>query len=756
MRFDCLRLILLICLTTTVQAGPLCQQTDTETDIAPLSLPSELQSSETQTQIETDFQRWDMQGNSTFEGNVTLTQGNQSISAEKLQLSNNDQQLIATGMVKLLSPMVHIEAAQLHGNLSNKNMQFSDTAYQFQQTPTRGNAARIDLQQQKKQMTLYQSSLTTCPEQQEAWKLTASEIQLDGEEGWGTAKHIRLNVHDVPVFYFPYLRFPLTDERQSGFLFPKIRYSSNNGLDLEVPYYLNLAPHYDATITPRYMLQRGIQLQNEFRYLSPFGNNELHVDLLPNDRQFQDGNQERILFSFEQQHRYSENWYSELNYIEVSDDDYFNDLGAYGSIGSHERLTRELNAGYQSANWRFNMQVKNYQLLTHDEKPYEIKPELEYHYDYADQHTGLRWQLLSKFNAFDHDDKVTSQRLLLKPRLSYPISWPSGYFIPSVSYDIAFYQQNLDNATEEERNVLSSTPKRAVPSLSLHSGIWLERELNLGSSAYTQTLEPQIHYLYTPYQDQDDIGLYDTTDTSGGFDSLFRENRFLGYDRVGEANQITLAISTKIIRHDTGEERLSFRLGRSFYRNSNETVQLSADEEKPTSSPYIADFEFKITDDWAFDTSLEWDTKTSKTLEGGTHIHYQPENNTIVDISHRYRLLPNNQVLEQLTTALSWPVSDQWNLLGRWQTDLVEAQTLEASMGLEYSDCCWAVRLVARRYLDQFNDNDETQGEFKNSIYFQFVLKGLSTLGNDSLGEMLQKQIPGYNRNRLENFGTFE
>lgn len=689
-------------------------------------------------------------GTSVFTGDVEVLRGNQKLNANRATYNRLQEEVTAQGDVKLRDSEILIEAEQAEWSLLDERGAMIDAAYRIRQMNARGNASYV-LRQGTAKTDLNDATYTTCAEDDEFWILEADEVNLNHETAVGTAEDVVLRLKGVPVFYTPYISFPLSDERKSGFLIPSIGSSDETGFDLSTPYYWNIAPDQDATITPRYMSDRGLQLNGEYRYLTENSNGMLSAGFLGSDNLRRDGDdinpyyqEDRKLFSWQHQGRFSSRWSNYVDYNYVSDRNYLEDFSGNLSISSTSYLNRLAMVNYSGDIWRFNALAQGYQSLLLDvTEPYQQLPKLTLRGFLPDQALGLTYELESEFVSFDSNERITGQRLDMEPSISLPWGNAGAYVTPRVALKQSYY--SLDNLGRQPQFEDSSI-SRTVPILSMDSGLVFERPLKFADSSFIQTLEPRAFYLYIPERDQDDIPLFDTNLRTFTMGSLFSHDRFTGPDRVGDANQLSLALTSRIIDEETGRERLAVTLGQiQYYANRNVTLLSSQQEQERSDSDYIAEVIASITENWTAAGQIQWDPDNNRTSVGTTQLRYRGDNGGVFNISHRYRRegeldtqFSNIIGLEQVDISASVPINDTWSVIGRYYRSLDDQRTLETLAGFEYNSCCWATRFVFRDYINDINSDD------RNTAFFvEIQLKGLGSFGNKT-DNLLQESIIGY------------
>jgi len=708
-----------------------------------------------------------------LEGNVTMRSSSSLLLADKLVTDKQKAQVMATGNVSLETTESLLRAEKFIGDQNSESSSLSKVRFHFYSNNANGKAETLSLESDKT-ATLKELTFSTCPEGDNSWRFSAGELQLDQSSGRGEAWGMWLKVSDIPVFYFPYLNFPIDDQRKSGLIAPSMSNNSRNGIDLTLPIYWNIAPQADATFRPRYIQNRGEQLGVEFRYLNSVSENELALEWLDNDELVEQLidlqptlaagdyglDEERWAFSFHNKTRFNQNWTASVNASRVSDRDYFRDLGI-GLIQSqlrngHSQLLSEADITYQDDIWFVSLFTESVQSFVGDE-PYRVLPSLVSSADYFDSERGLRWQFESDFSRFEHNDKSLTfgQRLNLLGSLSYPMQNSYSWLTPKASYQLTHYQQQLEISGEKD------SLSRNLPIFSLDSGLFFDRQMSWGENGLVHhSLEPRLFYAYIPHEEQDSINVFDSRLPDFSFNQLWRENRFYGVDRVGDTDHLSIAITNRFVKSDTGEQLLAISLGRKLYFDDRR-VALTSDSQVDQNdySPWLLDVSYTASDTVELSGFIEWsDTNRGDSQVRGTNIarsriKFEPIEDHIVNLSHRVR---NNQGFEneEIDLSFAWPINDEWRLVGRWYNDLKNDRSSETLFGFEYESCCWAVSIVSHRYLDvrldstgnplPFDIETGVGNEFNSGIQLQFVFKGLGNPGEKSVSKLLEKSIRGY------------
>ncbi len=662
-------------------------------------------------------------GVSEFTGNVELSRGDGRLRADRVRYARESGQIDAWGGVALSSTLDdHYQTEEVHLRLPARTGYAGPGTFALARAHARGDAERVDFEGLT-QTRLTGVRYTTCAPGQDSWYLHAGELELDTAEDIGTAYHAWLEFQGVPVFYFPYFSFPISDRRKSGFLPPQVGYSDKRGFELGAPYYLNLAPNYDDTLIPRLLTDRGLQLQNEFRHLGRGSTTLFNAEYLYHDRVY---GAERYAGLLQHRNQLSPGWSANIDLRGVSDDDYLSDFSDNLNLTSQTHLPRIAEAFYHGERWNFTARASGFQTidpaLAPSNRPYMRLPQLAV--SASDPLVTNRPQL--SFDAewvnFERRDSVTGARLGVTAGAGLPLSNSYAFLAPRVSARAIAY--SLDDTTGD-----TSTPNVATGVLSLDSGLFFERDVHLGERGYVQTLEPRLYYLYVPYRNQDQQPNFDTSIPDLSFLNLFRDNRFIGGDRIGDANQLTVALSTRLFDDLDGIERLRASLGQTLHF-ADRRVGLPASGSQPgpsvvgvgeaPRSNLVGELAARLIGNWYGQATVEVNEQDDNVRRHGAYLQYQPARNRILILGERY----TRNELKQTDVAFQWPLGTQWTALGRSIYSQYDHRNVDSYLGLEYSACCWALRAFATQRYDAVGDRQVS------SIQLQLELAGLSRIGN--------------------------
>ncbi|NOQ94125.1 MAG: LPS assembly protein LptD [Methylophaga sp.] len=732
-RLTILSTALLMCFSSLSMAESGHQQCKTDNHNKYLPIADHKQ--ETAVDVKADSVQLVEEGTSVFTGNVEVTRSGQELKSDRATYNQLSGNVTANGNVQMRDSDIILNSEQAEWSLSNDEGTLLDADYRLRESHARGKANQVYRQGTEKTL-LKDATYTTCDEGSDAWLLESSNVKLDHVTAVGEARDVVIRLGGLPVFYTPYISFPLNDERKSGFLTPMVGSSDETGFDLRTPYYWNVAPNADATITPRYMADRGFMLNGEFRYLTEQHQGVLDAGFLASDDLEKDDDilnpyykEDRKHFSLQNTSRLGSRWHSNIDYNYVSDKAYIEDFASSLSLTSTTHLKRQLNVGYAGNNWNFVGRLQGYQNLTSVSNPYQRLPQLLVTGLFPEQAMGLTYGITAEYVAFDHDDKVKGQRFNLEPSISLPWSSAAAFVTPRIALNHTRYDLDENGGT-----ISNDDPTRTLPIVSVDSGLFFERELRFSNSNYIHTLEPRAFYLYIPERDQSDIPIFDSSLRTFSMGQLFSHDRFTGADRIGDTSQLSLSLTSRIINQETGKENLRVSLGQIQYFKDRNVTLLNTAPETQSDSDMVAEVVASIAKEWTVRGEMQWDPHGDTNNMSALGLNYRGEQGQLLNLSHRYR----RDGLEQVDISTRIPFNKQWSIVGRWYHSIKDSRTLEGLAGIEYDSCCWATRLVVRNYVNSSTDQDRNL-----AIFFQIELKGLGNFGKKT-ETLLEKNILGY------------
>jgi len=670
----------------------------------------------------------------TLKGNVTFQRADQDLHAQFLKYDKQNGLVDAEGSIRYSESRVSVTSERIHLDMKSNHAEFEDVEYYLPAGHARGVAKTVSLEGPDLQR-LRKATYTTCDAGQEDWRLSAKKVTLQQDKAVGRAHGVVMRFKKVPIFYTPYISFPLDDRRKSGFLAPTIGSSEESGADFRIPFYWNIAPHRDAIITPRYMEKRGKQIGAEFRYLNKNNKGKASVEYLPSDDEYGD---DRSLYAIEHEGRLTPRLRTTLLFKEISDRQYFEDLGDSLNLSSTTHLERRAEINYRKRNFGLSARLQDFQTvdsaIADVDKPYERMPQIRLFAASPRQPLGLNARIRAEYTYFDHDVKISGHRLDLQPQVSLPVQ-KAGYYIKPQA-GLRYTRYELDDPLTPGA---SEDPDRTTPIYSLDSGLFLERHSGWGSKRFLQTLEPRLFYLYVPKRDQDKLPVFDTGELDFQFNQMFIENRFNGPDRMGDANQATVALTSRILDPENGEQYLRASIGEIFYFRDLEVTLPGEDVITNGQSNLIAGLDMNLLRGLEFSSGIQWNPNKSRTDRAQARIQYKRDSRHILNLSYRFR----RDILEQVDASLIWELTRKWSAVGRWNYSFDDDTTLGAFAGFEYDSCCWVLRFVARKFINK-NDGDTTR-----SVFMQVEFKGLGVVGKP-VDELLERAILGYRRNPID------
>lgn len=665
----------------------------------------------------------------TLSGEVQALRDGQALHADRARYEQDTGRLDAEGNVSYLREGLAVDGERGTFSLDADSGTLAGARFRLFARHARGeaeNARMVD----SNVTVLETARYTTCDPGDEDWLLRASRVRLDRSTGIGTARNARLSFMGVPFLYTPWISFPIDDRRRSGFLYPGVRDSSRNGLEFSLPYYLNLAPNYDATLTPTYMKKRGMMLDSELRYLGRRHVGLIDVSWLPDDREMQ---RERSRIGYLHQTLPGLGPSLDVNYNRVSDPGFFDDFGNDLGIASITHLEQRAALGYQAENWMASARLQRYQTVDEaippNNRPYRQEPALTFRSQLPEYNFRPNARLIGSYVDFRHDTRLEGRRMEVQPGITFPMYTLAAYLQPSLTLRHTSYR--LDDATGADGDSLD----RTLPVVTIDGGVFLERNFDWGKRELIQTLEPRLYYLYVPYREQDHLPRFDAGVPDFNFSQLFRDNRFNGSDRVGDANQLATALVTRFIDAQTGREWLQAGIGRIHYFQDRR-VQLAGEPQTARRSDLVGE----VTATMGIVTArldARRSEETDRIDRAGVALQYRPGPRRLLGVGYRFR----DDILEQTDLTVLWPLGSRWHVIARHNYSLHDRRTLETLAGFEYRSCCWRARMVSRRYLDSVAGVQDP--EYNRSLYLQIEFIGLASLGDD-LESLLERGILGY------------
>jgi LPS-assembly protein len=776
-----------------------------------------------------------LHGTSVMEGNVTVTQPGQQVIANKAYLYRDPttgklSAIDLQGDVHLREPNTLVVARNAHLDFVNKAQSLNNISYRvsiyskIHPKPKSPSNSELQVDRKITQLSAWgeakefikdkpkiyvfkQVSYSTCPPSANMWQLRASKITLNKNTGRGSAANARLYIKKIPVFYAPYINFPIDGRRETGFLSPVVGSSNKAGPYFGTPFYWNLAPNYDMTLTPSYLTKRGFQFADLFRYINQQDSGKLTANLTPKDKQFghlqttlqntygsstdpmiqanlrhvEKAGAARGEITWQNQLRFNEHWFSNVDYTRVSDDYYLEDYGhSLGNEVTQNQLLQQADVHYNGQNWNFVGRLQQYQTLHPIDQPtpflnqYSRFPQLVLEGDYPDQKLGLDFFVsneLTHFSIVNNPGSTTPQpigdRLHVQPGISLP--WSTAFLSITPRAQVAMSKYELGDVTENSMKNMSI----AIPILDLSSVLYFDREMTLFGHNLRQTLEPQIYYNYIPYHNQTKFPVFDTTVNTLTYDQLFTYNRFSGLDRIGDANQVSVGVTTRFIDRNSGFERIRLGIGEIIYfANRNVTLCTLNQPDCPNAaitrentlrrSPLTGVVNYHLNDFWSLTGNTIWNTQINQMENQSIILQYRRDALRVINLGYSFVHNGDPQIntadpdlvtplstnssrnnLKQTDLSFAWPIVYNWSGVGRWTQSINEGHFQNLLAGLQYDSCCWAVRAVAgRTFINLSSDN---QPQYNDEFYIQFALKGLGSFGpGGDPTQLLSNSVNGF------------
>ncbi|EJF22938.1 TPA: LPS assembly protein LptD [Citrobacter freundii] len=712
-----------------------------------------------------------------FTGNVDIAQGNSRLQADEVQLHQKQAEgqpepirtVDALGNVHYDDNQVILKGPKGWSNLNTKDTNIWEGDYQMVGRQGRGKADLMKQRGENRYTILENGSFTSCLPGSDTWSVVGSEVIHDREEQVAEIWNARFKLGPVPVFYSPYLQLPVGDKRRSGFLIPNAKYSTNNYFEFYLPYYWNIAPNMDATITPHYMHRRGgIMWENEFRYLTQAGAGLMEFDYLNSDKVYEDDNPKddnsrRWLFYWRHAGVMDQVWRFNVDYTKVSDTSYFNDFdNKYGS-STDGYATQKFSVGYAVQNFDATVSTKQFQVFdAANSNSYSAQPQLDVNYyqnDVGPFDTRVYGQAVHFVNTNDNMPEAT--RVHLEPTINLPLSNNWGSVNTEAKLLATHYQQtNLDWYNANNTTKLDDSANRVMPQFKVDGKMVFERDMNMLAPGYTQTLEPRAQYLYVPYRDQSHIYNYDSSLLQSDYSGLFRDRSYGGLDRIASANQVTTGVTSRVY-DDAAVERFNISVGQIYYFTESRTGDDHTEwenDDKTGSLVWAGDTYWRISDRWGLRSGIQYDTRLDSIATSNSSIEYRRDENRMLQLNYRYAspeyikaAVPSRDVtnaqyengISQVGAVASFPIADRWSIVGAYYFDTNVNKEADSMLGLQYNSCCYAIRFGYERKLNGW-DNTQKHAIYDNTIGFNIELRGLSSNYGLGTNQMLRSNILPY------------
>jgi LPS-assembly protein len=688
-------------------------------------------------------------------GNAILKKGNKTIKAEVIEYDQISEKLITQGNTSIDLEKISLSGTKLNYRLSDQTGKMEDVTFNIKSDKKeetivqkgiqvtkryydfRGDAKAIFFEGENK-TKLESSRLTTCEVDSNDWYIKSKNMEIDTKKDQVKASHASLDFKGVPIFYMPSTSFSLNKNRQSGFLSSTFGTTSKSGFEFRVPYYFNISPNMDATLTARYLGKRGPLADGEFRYLTENYSGINQLQYMNHDQS--SGQDNRYFLKLNHQHQFGRGWSGSYDLQKVSDNTYFSDLATMIQVTSVVNLPQRVNLNYSGDIWKLNLLTEKYQTLTNaSNSPYQRLPQVNL--SGKKDYDNFILDLKSQWTLFERDDKfastftdaqkITGSRFTMTPAITIPLTSEYGYIKPKVSANIRSY--NLNNSPDNNKDIVT-------PIFSLDSGVYLDRNINFLNQNYTNTLEPRLFYVYIPYKDQSVLPNFDSGLADLNMQTLFYENQYNGQDRINDANQLTASLTSKFLDKN-GKERLSAIIAQRYYFEDRRVFGNDLTEAKKANSDIFMGASAKLPNSLNLDAMFQFDPTSNSLLRSTLGSRYNPEPGKMLNVS--YRLIDNiigyNQDLEVFNAAGQWPLGNRFYSIGRYNYDLKSSQTIEVLAGLEYDGGCW----VARSIFDRISLPTSPNPNY--AFFIQLELNGIGSIGSDAnkLNNFLYRNVPG-------------
>ena len=688
-------------------------------------------------------------------GNAILKKGNKTIKAELIEYDEISEKLITQGNTSIELGNISLTGSTLNYKLTDYTGQMDDVSFNLksqkkEQTVIkrgyeitkhnynyRGDAKTIFFDGENKKR-LQSSRITTCEANSDDWYIKSKNIEIDTKKDQVKASNALVEFKGVPIFYMPSTSFSLNKNRQSGFLSSTFGTTTRSGFDLRIPYYFNISPNLDATLSARYLGKRGPMAEGQFRYLTENYSGVNELQYMNHDEA--SGQDNRYFLKLTHQHQFGRGWSGSYDLQKVSDNNYFSDLASMIQVTSVVNLPQRANLNYSGDIWKLNVLTEKYQTLTNaSNSPYQRLPQVNLSgkkdYDNFTLDFKSQWTLFErddKFaSTFTDAQKISGSRLSMTPAITIPLTSSYGYIKPKVSTNLRSY--NLNHSPDNNKDIIT-------PIFSIDSGVYLDRNINFLSQNYTNTLEPRLFYVYIPYKDQSVLPNFDTGLADLNMQTLFYENQYNGLDRINDANQLTASITSKILDKN-GKERLSAIIAQRYYFEDRRIFGNDLLEAKKANSDIFMGASAKLPNSLNLDAMFQFNPSSNNLLRSTLGARYNPEPGKMLNVSYRLidNILDSNQNLEVFNAAGQWPLGNRFYSIGRYNYDLKSSQTIEVLAGLEYDGGCW----VARSIFDRISL--PTTPEANYAFFVQLELNGIGSIGSDAnrLNTFLYRNVPG-------------
>ena len=689
-----------------------------------------------------------------FSDDVTVSQGYRTLKAQEVIIDRVEQTVSAEGPIEVREPGIVMYGDRITYDSLSERASLSDAEFVMYEQQLYGIAERVT-RDANGSLEIEDGQLTFCAPTDPSWLVTAETLRVDPTTNTGEAWGARIDIKGVPVAYLPWVQFPLNDRRKTGLLFPDISSDTRGGLDITAPIYLNLAPNYDATYSPRLIQDRGLVHQLNTRFL---GKRTGFWDvsgtyLRDDDLDASDSDNNRWLVNVQQSSDPSARLRTSIDFTKVSDNEYLRDLENNTlSAQRQTALLQRARVDWLADSWLFGLEAQQFQSIAEDlTDNYRRLPQISAVWR-GDAKIGP-FEPLLKLQAANFDtelEKVKGQRVYQEVGVTLPLTRDYGFLNSSLMHRSIQYRLKAPDNNQTRSESVSSWLGR------IEGGLEFERSTELFGLPFTQTLEPRFQYLYAGYDDHAGIPDFDSAELTFSYRQLFRNTRFSGYDRLADANQLSVGLTSRLIDTATGKERVSASFGQVI-NFRDQRVRLKESDAALTDEGSALAFALNVrtSERWSIHSNLLFDSYEEKLDAANIRVGFRPSKDAIINLGYTLREPPASfaarPVTEQINTSAYMPINDNWSAFGAVRYSLEIGSSVEDMIGVEYDGCCWRVRLIYMSYLDALRDVDvfipEPELTRDRAFQFQFVLKGLGGFGN-RVDNLMQDMIRGFNAKR--------
>jgi len=671
-----------------------------------------------------------------LEGNAEIRRGGSVLRGDRITYTQATDQVDVEGNARIYSHGASFSAPSMSFRVDAQTGSMSEASFTYPARQGRGEATLIEfLGEQRARME--NATFTTCAPGDKSWWVQADEIAVDGLEESATASFARLYFQGVPVLASPFFGFPVGERRRTGFLTPSFGLSTTLGTDIRTPFYWNIAPNYDYTLSPRFMSKRGVLFGNEFRFLTSEFSGTLLYDVIGNDRQTDDSRDYAgVRLNYAAQGALA-GLSAGVNYNRVSDDNYFVDFSSTQLGSSQKVLPQDAFVSFTQPFWNSAVRVTKNQTLQDPlapvVPPYERVPQVTLN-GFVSDWRGWEAGVFVDGTRFVNPELPLPEgsRIIINPRVAFPFQSAGWFVIPRAQLSATYYGMDAENFRYE------TSQSRVLPILSLDSGLIFERDGEWFGRGVQQTLEPRLYYAYIPYRDQSTLPNFDSALADLNYVQFFTENIYSGYDRIVNANQMTLALATRILDNETGAEFLRAAIAQRYYFTPQKVTLPGESPRASNESDLLAGVSAQLGNNWAVDVAAQYSAEQSEISRATAGARWQPKRSSVISAYYRYVAGDSGSGTDQIDLSAQWPLSDRWYAVGRYNYSFESRKPVEVIAGFEFKEDCWLLRFAFQRF-------QTTTASNTTNFYIQLELTGLTSVGTNALSQ-LQRNIPGYQR----------